>query len=247
MTHPANASAALPHPQLDDLERQAKEFEAWEPQEILRWALDRFHPRIAFASSFGLEDVVVIDMLVRVRSDARVFTLDTGRLPPETYDVMERVREKYGIPLEVHFPDRGSVESLEREKGFFSFRQSIDLRKECCQIRKVVPLGHALRGLDAWTTGLRRDQAVTRAGVPVLEADQGHGGILKINPLARWSEEDVWRYVRDFNVPYNTLHDRGYPSIGCSPCTRAIQKGEDIRAGRWWWENPDSKECGLHR
>jgi phosphoadenosine phosphosulfate reductase len=244
--HPVAAPAPT-HERGTDLEAFAREAETWTPQDVLRWALDRFHPRIAFASSFGLEDVTVIDMLSRIRPDARVFTLDTGRLPPETYEVMERVRERYQIPLEVRFPERDAIESLEKENGFFSFRKSIELRKECCRIRKVVPLDGALKGLDAWITGLRRDQAVTRAGVPAVEADPAHGGIVKINPLARWSEEDVWSYVREFKVPYNALHDRGYPSIGCAPCTRAVKEGEDVRAGRWWWENPESKECGLHR
>lgn len=225
----------------------AVEAEAWSPQEVLRWALDSFHPRIAFAASFGVEDVAVIDMLAGIRPDARVFTLDTGRLPAETYDVMERVRDRYGLAIEVHFPERDAVEDLEREKGFYSFRASIEERKRCCGIRKLVPLGRALLGLDAWITGLRREQAVTRAGVPVVEADPSHGGIVKVNPLASWSEAQVWEYVRRKNIPYNRLHDQGYPSIGCAPCTRAIRPGEDVRAGRWWWESPEQKECGLHR
>jgi phosphoadenosine phosphosulfate reductase len=225
----------------------ATEAEAWSPQDVLRWALDSFHPRIAFAASFGVEDVAVIDMLAGIRADARVFTLDTGRLPVETYEVMERVRERYGLAIEVHFPDREAVQSLEHEKGFYSFRASIEERKRCCGIRKVAPLGRALAGLDAWITGLRREQAVTRAGVPVIETDPAHGGIVKVNPLASWSEAQVWDYVRRNRVPYNRLHDQGYPSIGCAPCTRAIRPGEDVRAGRWWWESPEQKECGLHR
>jgi phosphoadenosine phosphosulfate reductase len=225
----------------------AAEAEAWSPQEVLRWALDSFHPRIAFAASFGVEDVAVIDMLAGIRPDARIFTLDTGRLPAETYEVMERVRDRYGLAIEVHFPERNSVEDLEREKGFYSFRASIEERKRCCGVRKLVPLGRALSGLDAWITGLRREQAVTRASVPVVETDPSHGGIVKVNPLASWSEAQVWDYVREKDVPYNRLHDQGYPSIGCAPCTRAIRPGEDVRAGRWWWESPDQKECGLHR
>jgi phosphoadenosine phosphosulfate reductase len=221
------------------------ELETMTAPEVLQWALDRFHPRIAFASSFGLEDVVVIDMLVRIRPDARIFTLDTGRLPEETYEVMNRIRERYGSAIETYFPDRDAVERLEREKGFFSFRQSLANRKECCAIRKVEPLRRALVGLDAWITGLRREQAVTRGATHKLESDDAFG-LLKLNPLADWSLGQVWEYVRRYDVPYNTLHDRNFASIGCAPCTRGLQPGEDIRAGRWWWELPDEKECGLH-
>jgi phosphoadenosine phosphosulfate reductase len=235
-------SVAIPGPGLEDVARQA---ESWSPHETLAWALGRFHPRIAFASSFGVEDVAVIHLLRQVRPDARVFTLDTGRLPAETYDVMERVRDAYGTPIEVYAPQREAVEALERERGFFSFRNSIDERKHCCGVRKVEPLRRALGTVDAWITGLRREQAVTRAALPVVEWDATHG-IVKVNPIAAWSEQEVWAYVREHRIPYNALHDSGYPSIGCAPCTRAIQPGEDVRAGRWWWENPETKECGLH-
>lgn len=214
--------------------------------EVLGWAIRAFRPRIALASSFGAEDVVLIDMWWRVDREVRVFTLDTGRLPEETYEVMDRIRERYGIAIETYFPDRAAVEALERERGYYSFRRGVEERKHCCGIRKVEPLRRALHGLDAWITGLRREQAVTRAAIPQVEADAAHGGILKVNPLVEWAEEQVWAYIREHDVPYNALHDRGYPSIGCAPCTRAVQPGEDIRAGRWWWENPASKECGLH-
>jgi phosphoadenosine phosphosulfate reductase len=229
--------------ELDEVARQA---EGWSPQEVLSWALERFHPRIAFASSFGVEDVAVIDMLAGLRDDARVFTLDTGRLPVETYEVMERVRERYGLPLEVLSPERVPLEQLQQERGFYSFRASVEERKRCCGIRKVEPLRRVLKGLNAWITGLRREQAVTRTAVPVVEIDHANGGIVKVNPLASWTEAQVWAYVRAREVPYNRLHDQGYPSIGCAPCTRAIAAGEDARAGRWWWESPDTKECGLH-
>lgn len=222
------------------------EMEAKSAQDVLAWALARFHPRISFASSFGVEDVVVIDMLARLRPDARIFTLDTGRLHEETYAVMERVRRRYGVTIESYFPDREQVERLEREKGFYSFHESIANRKECCTIRKVEPLRRALSGLDAWISGLRRDQAVTRGAVAKLEVDEAHPGLFKINPIADWTLDQVWSYVREHDVPYNDLHDRGFPSIGCSPCTRAIHNGEDVRAGRWWWETPEQKECGLH-
>jgi len=230
-----------------ELNEAARPAESWTPQEILRWALDRFHPRIAFASSFGVEDVAIIHMLSTLRPDARIFTLDTGRLPVETYAVMERIREKYGVAIEVCFPERLAVETLQRERGFYSFRQSVEERKRCCGIRKVEPLGRALAELDAWITGLRREQAVTRTAVAAVEVDAAHGGIVKVNPLIAWTESQVWDYVRAHGVPYSRLHDEGYPSIGCAPCTRAVQPGEDVRAGRWWWENPETKECGLHR
>lgn len=215
-------------------------------EEILRWAADTFSPDIALASSFGAEDMVLIDLISRHAPSVRVFTLDTGRLHDETYEVMERARERYGIVVESYFPDRAAVEKLEREKGFYSFRESVENRRECCGIRKVEPLGRALAGLRAWVTGLRRDQAVTRTDTAAVEWDEVHG-LVKVNPLVEWTTDRVWEYIRAHNVPYNRLHDRGFPSIGCAPCTRAIQPGEDIRAGRWWWENPENKECGLHR
>ena len=215
-------------------------------EEILAWADARFGDAAAIASSFGVEDVVLIDLASRHAPRLGVFTLDTGRLPSETYDVMEQVRRRYGIRIETYFPDRAAVEALENEKGFFSFRRSVEERKECCAIRKLEPLSRALRGKRAWVTGLRREQSMTRAGVEAVEVDQAHGGIWKLNPLARWTEAQVWRYARDRSLPVNALHGRGYPSIGCAPCTRAIGPGEDVRAGRWWWESPEHKECGLH-
>lgn len=223
-----------------------KEFEKASAVAFLQWALKRFSPKIALASSFGAEDVVLIDILAKLDPTVRIFTLDTGRLNEETYKVMEAVRRKYGLRIEVYFPDAAKVEALERAKGFYSFRESIDNRKECCAIRKVEPLKRALAGLDAWITGLRRDQSVTRTDVKKLELDEAHGGIVKLCPLADWTEEDVWNYVKKNGVPYNRLHDAGYPSIGCAPCTRAVKPGEDVRAGRWWWESADHKECGLH-
>ena len=186
-------------------------------------------------------------MLSYINKDARVFTLDTGRLPAETYDVMERIRDAYGTKIEVYFPQREATETLQNERGFFSFRRSVEDRKLCCGIRKVEPLNRALSTVDAWTTGLRREQAVTRTVLPAVEIDHGHGGIVKVNPLVKWSEAQTWDYVRAHKVPYNALHDQGYPSLGCAPCTRAIKPGEDVRAGRWWWETPETKECGLHK
>lgn len=220
--------------------------EAKTPGETLAWGLKTFGNKIAFASSFGAEDVVVIDLIAKHAPAMRIFTLDTGRLNEETYDVMDRVRRKYGVSLEVMFPDQAKAEALGRTKGFYSMRESIENRKECCGIRKVEPLKRVLGTVDAWVTGLRREQAVTRTDTPRAEIDHGFGGIVKLNPIIDWSEAQVWAYIREHDVPYNALHDRKFPSIGCSPCTRAIEPGEDVRAGRWWWENPEQKECGLH-
>ena len=221
-------------------------FEGKDPETVIQWALEQFHPRIALASSLQAEDMVILDIAWKINPSVRVFTLDTGRLHEETYATMERVREKYGIPIESYFPNRDAVETLERQKGFYSFRTSVEERKHCCGIRKVEPLARALSGLGAWITGLRREQAVTRTEIHAVEIDESHGGIIKVNPLADWSGDQIWDYIRRHDVPYNALHDLGYPSIGCAPCTRPIKPGEDIRAGRWWWEIPESKECGLH-
>lgn len=216
------------------------------PRPLLESALGYYHPRIGLACSFSIEDAVVLDMLMDIRPDARVFAIDTGRLNPETYECAEAIRRRYGVTIEWYFPKHDAVERLEREKGLFSFRESISNRIECCGIRKVEPLQRALSGLEAWITGLRREQSVTRSNLQAVERDDAHGGIIKINPLADWTLDDVWAYVREHKIPYNSLYDAGYASIGCAPCTRAIQPGEDQRAGRWWWERPEHKECGLH-
>ncbi len=229
-----------------EVTKVAQRLESQGAEEVLQWGAQAFSPKIAFASSFGAEDVVVIDLMSRVKPQVTIFTLDTGRLNEETYEVMDRIRERYGASIVSYFPDREAVEKLEREKGFYSFRKSIENRKECCGIRKVEPLNRALSGLDAWITGLRREQAVTRSGLPKVEVDTAHRGIAKLNPIADWTTQQVWDHIRKNQVPYNKLHDQNFPSIGCSPCTRAIKPGEDIRAGRWWWELPEQKECGLH-
>jgi len=219
-----------------------------EPKAVLKWAIDRFGARLAIASSFSIEDCVVIDMARRldVKIPVRVFALDTGRLPDETYMTAERVRAKYDVEIEWQFPERAAVETLERAKGLYSFRDSLENRHECCGMRKVQPLGRALADLDAWVTGLRREQSVTRTDTPELEFDDEHGGMCKVNPIVAWSDAQVRAYANEFRVPIHPLHDRGYPSIGCAPCTRAVAPGEHPRAGRWWWENPENKECGLH-
>jgi phosphoadenosine phosphosulfate reductase len=224
-----------------------EQVENLDAQGVLKWAFERYHPRLALACSFQAEESVLIDMMHRLRgSDFRIFSLDTGRLNQETYDCMDAMRERYGIEVEVFFPDASRVETMVRENGLNLFYRSVESRKLCCDIRKVGPLNRALKNLAAWMTGLRREQAPTRTDLLKVEIDQGHGGIAKINPLIDWSHKQVWDYIRENNVPYNKLHDQGYPSIGCAPCTRAVKPGEDIRAGRWWWENPETKECGLH-
>lgn len=207
--------------------------------------IERDHAPAAFANSLGVEDMVLTDLIVRHAPGIEIFTLDTGRLHEETYRLMHQVADHYDIPLRVYFPQPQAVEHYASQHGINAFYQSVELRKACCHARKVEPLGRALAGKAAWITGLRRAQAVTRQDLPEQEFDSGHG-IPKFNPLAEWGEKEVWDYVHGFGVPYNELHDRGFPSIGCAPCTRALAAGEDIRAGRWWWEDPQSKECGLH-
>ncbi|MBI4348500.1 MAG: phosphoadenylyl-sulfate reductase [Elusimicrobia bacterium] len=234
------------HEHAGGIQLRGDELESQTAHEVLGWALGRFHPRIALASSFGAEDVVVIDMLMRLEPKARVFTLDTGRLPAETYGLMEAIRERYGLAIDVYFPRAEAVETMVREHGVNLFYRSIENRKRCCAVRKVDPLERGLVGLEAWITGLRREQAVTRTDLRKVEVDRAHAGIIKINPLADWTWDQVWAYIRARDVPYNALHDQGYPSIGCAPCTRAVTPGQDLRSGRWWWETPETKECGLH-
>jgi len=206
----------------------------------------REHAPAVLASSFGAEDMVLLDLVAHHAPSIGIFTLDTGRLPEETHTLIDRVRERYGLPIEIYAPDASRVEAFVRANGVNAFYNGVDLRKTCCAIRKTEPLARALAGKGAWITGLRREQSITRGDLPAFEFDEVHG-LPKFNPLAEWSEEDVWTYLRARQVPYNALHDRGYRSIGCAPCTRAVEAGEDVRAGRWWWENPEHKECGLHR
>jgi len=231
---------------LDEVKKLAERFEGKEPREVLEWALHTFHPRIALASSFSAEDIVLIDMLRRINPGVKIFTLDTGRLHQETYDLIDEVRQRYGVKIDVYYPDASSVEEMMREHGVNLFYTSVQLRMLCCQIRKVKPLNRALHGLDAWITGLRREQSITRANVEKVEVDEAHGDIIKVDPLADWTYDQVWAYIREKKVPYNKLYDQGYASIGCEPCTRPIKPGEDLRAGRWWWEQRICKECGLH-
>jgi phosphoadenosine phosphosulfate reductase len=202
------------------------------------------HP-VAFACSFGLEDMVLLDLIARNAPRIEIFTLDTGRLPEETHLLLDRVRECYAVPVRVYFPDAQQVEEWVQQNGPNAFYRSVSQRKQCCHIRKVIPLGRALAGKNAWVTGLRRDQSPARSSVRIREWDDANA-LEKFNPLLDWTLDDVWGYIRQYEVPYNALHDRGYPSIGCAPCTRAVEPGQDFRAGRWWWEQASARECGLH-
>jgi len=221
--------------------------ESLDPQQLLTWALKTFAPKIALSCSFGApEGLVLLDMMHRIDPASRVFVLDTGRLPQATYDLIDRVRDRYDKPIEVIFPESSAVEAMVRSKGMNLFYESIENRQLCCRIRKVEPLNRYLAGLDAWVTGLRRDQGVTREETAKAHLDPQHGGIVKLNPIADWTHEQVLAYVRLHNVPTNRLHAEGYPSVGCDPCSRAIAPGDDPRAGRWWWESPETRECGIH-
>ena len=216
-------------------------------EEILRQGVELAAGPVRLASSFSVEDIILMDLIQRRQLPVGIFAIDTGRLNEETYEVAEAVVQRYGVKITWYFPQAPAVEMLEREKGLFSFRESLENRHECCRIRKTEPLARALTPLSGWVTGLRREQAVTRSQIAAIEVDAAHGGIVKINPLLEWSQDEVWAYAERERLPLNRLHQQGYTSIGCAPCTRAIQAGEDLRAGRWWWENPEHKECGLHR
>jgi phosphoadenosine phosphosulfate reductase len=212
--------------------------------DLLRRTASDYAPAI-FACSFGAEDMVLVDLIASERLPIDVVTLDTGRLPDETHALIERTHRRYGLRIGLLFPERVAVEAVVGEHGVNGFYQSVAARHACCNVRKVQPLTRALAGRRAWVTGLRREQSADRAAVQPLMSDPAYG-VLKVNPLADWTHDDVWSYIRQHDVPYNALHDRGYPSIGCAPCTRAVAPGEDLRAGRWWWEQAERKECGLH-
>ncbi|GAB4312027.1 MAG: phosphoadenylyl-sulfate reductase [Bacteroidales bacterium] len=229
------------------VEQYNEQFSGKPAEEVLEFFLKEYKDRIAFASSLGLEDQVLTHMIRSISPDTRIFTLDTGRLFQETYDLIDRTSSRYHFRMEVWYPEASDVEVMVRKKGMNLFYESVENRKECCFVRKIKPLHRALEGTEMWITGLRREQSVTRNNGRLVELDANNHGRLKLNPLIDWSEEEVWDYIKKNNVPYNPLHDKGYPSIGCQPCTRAIEPGEDIRAGRWWWEMPENKECGLHK
>lgn len=211
---------------------------------VLKEIEQQYLPAI-LASSFGAEDMVLMDLICKHAPGIEIFTLDTGRLPKETYELMQQLTSHYDKKVQVFYPDTTDIEEFVTTNGPNAFYDSVELRKQCCGIRKVAPLKRALHGKKAWLTGMRRSQSVTRAELPVSEWDEDHG-LQKFSPLTDWSNGDVWAYIKANDVPYNKLHDEGYASIGCAPCTRAIAMGEDIRAGRWWWEDPENKECGLH-
>ena len=213
--------------------------------EVLDWFLGEYKGKIALASSMGAEDQVLTDMIVKIDLAVKIFTLDTGRLFYETYELIEKTNLRYKINVDIYFPDSSQVQQMVNTKGINLFFQSIENRKECCNVRKIEPLKRAFKGLEVWICGLRREQSSTRTQNQLVEWDESNG-LIKLNPLIDWTEQQVWDYIKQNNVPYNILHDKGFPSIGCQPCTRAIFPGEDGRAGRWWWENPETKECGLH-
>ena len=230
----------------EDVKSLNREFEQSSPEDILAWASQNLGSSVALATSFQVQGMVLVDMFAKTDPEARIFTLDTGRLHSHTYDAMEKTREKYGINIEVLFPNRDEVEEMVTSRGVNLFYKSVENRRLCCQVRKTNPLNGFLKTLDGWITSIRADQTVQRADSSKFEIDYLHGRMLKINPILDWTTDQVWDYVRKNDVPYNKLHDMGYPSIGCAPCTRAVEEGEDPRAGRWWWEQGSDKECGIH-
>lgn len=229
-----------------EIEKLNAQFANSTPEEVVGYFINRYGNKIALSSSLGAEDQVLTHMVWTINSQTTVFTLDTGRLFPETYDLIDRTSKKYKNQIKVYFPDSKKIEAMVNEKGINLFYDSVDNRKLCCHLRKIEPLQRAFASLDAWICGLRSQQSVTRSNIQVVEWD-ANNGLLKINPLANWTEVQVWDYIKINKIPYNPLHDKNYPSIGCQPCTQPVQPGQDIRAGRWWWENPETKECGLHK
>jgi thioredoxin-dependent adenylylsulfate APS reductase len=233
---------------LDDFEagQLAVEFDDATPEELIEWTLERWGANAAFCTSFQAEGMVILDMAWRIDPEVRVFTIDTGRLPQETYDIIEMVRQRYGLKVEVYFPDAAHIEAMAHEHGPNLFYNSVKSRLRCCNARKVEPIRRVLEGLDAWVTGLRREQWASRANIRKIELDHDHGGLAKISPLADWTLDEVWEYIEEFEVPQHPLYQKGFTSIGCAPCTRPTEVGEDPRAGRWWWEKNAPKECGIH-
>ena len=226
----------------DDLNQKFKNSTS---QEVLEYFLYKYGAKAALSSSFGVEDQVLTHMMLSIDKDANIFTLDTGRLHPQTYSVMDATNLKYSVKVNVFFPNTQNVEKLYQDQGINGFYESIDKRKACCFTRKIEPLKRALSSLDVWITGLRSAQSVTREKLDFIEFDEANQ-VIKVSPLLKWSETQVWDFIKKNKIPYNSLHDEGFPSIGCAPCTRAVEDGADVRSGRWWWENPEHKECGLH-
>jgi thioredoxin-dependent adenylylsulfate APS reductase len=230
----------------EEIEAVSRLLSSGPPEAVLWWGIERYGDGLALCTSFQAEGMVLLDMAWNLDPTVRVFTIDTGRLPPETYDLIDEVRERYGAIVDVYSPDAIEVGRFVTREGVNPFYRSLPLRLRCCDLRKTKPLERALEGLDCWVTGLRRDQSTTRSDVRTVELDRRHPGLIKLNPLATWNEDQVWEYVRRHDIPYNRLYDQGYRSIGCAPCTRPCAPGEDARAGRWWWEEDMPKECGLH-
>ena len=212
---------------------------------IIKYFLDNYKNKVALSSSLAAEDQVLTDIILKEDKKAKVFTLDTGRLHSQTYEVMDATNLKYGVKIDVYFPNNENVQKLYKDQGINGHYESIQNRKNCCFTRKIEPLRRALEDVEVWITGLRSAQSITRNEMKLVEYDETFD-VIKVNPLINYSEDEIWEYIKKNSVPYNKLHDQGYPSIGCEPCTRAVKSGEDIRAGRWWWENPEHKECGLH-
>jgi len=229
----------------DIAETAGRELANESPEQILRWAAETFRGTLTFATSLGAEDQVLTEMIAALHLDIPTFSLDTGRLFPESYDLVERTHDRYGTTIKLYSPDQAEIEDLVERNGPNLFRRSLGLRHRCCEVRKLNPLRRALAEHNAWVCGLRREQAPTRSAVAVVEWDERHD-MVKVNPLVNWSEPQIWDYIRAHDVPYNQLHDKGFRSIGCACCTRAVGPEDDIRAGRWWWEEPEQKECGLH-
>ncbi len=227
------------------LEKLTEQIKNKSIKEQLNFLAEEFNGRIAFSTSFGQEDQVLTDIILKNNIPIQIFTLDTGRMFEETYKLWNTVNTKYNTKIKAYFPDKDEVEKLLSEKGIYSFYNSQEDRKECCNIRKVYPLTRALLNIDLWITGLRASQSITRTDLQFFEENDAFK-LIKFNPLKDWSLQDVTDYLKKHDVPYNSLHDKGFLSIGCAPCTRAVEPGEDLRAGRWWWESKDKKECGLH-
>ncbi|MBW8015889.1 MAG: phosphoadenylyl-sulfate reductase [Planctomycetes bacterium] len=227
------------------LEHLKTELAGYSAQDLLGYFLRDYQGKVAFSSSMAAEDQVLTDMICKIKSTTEIFTLDTGRLPQETYDVIEKTNDKYDINIRMMFPDSRLIEQMLLDHGPNSFYHSLENRKNCCHIRKIEPLKRALKDVQVWICGLRKEQSVTREDLEPIQWDSNFN-VIKLSPLLDWTTEQVWDYIRENKVPYNALHDKGYPSIGCAPCTRAVEDGQDIRAGRWWWEKPEHKECGLH-
>ena len=231
---------------LKQIENLNKELQNSSTQEVISFFLSNYPDKIAFATSLGIEDQVITEMIVSINKPIKIFTLDTGRLFQETYNLIQKTNSRYKINIEIYFPDTRQVEKMVKEKGINLFYESIENRKLCCHVRKIESLKRVLNKFDFWITGLRKEQSEIRANDKLIEWDKVNR-IIKVNPLIKWTEKDVWNYIKDKNIPFNSLHNKGFKSIGCLPCTRAVEESEDSRSGRWWWENDEHKECGLHK